>query len=323
VAQRLKISPVSYLFAGIMVGPFTASFPTLHYQTSLKSASSCDVWRACTFRHRSDAVKILPGRPGTDDHRHPDRGTGVVLGLEFARRRCSVWRCRCQYRVMLRPGTTARWKPKEALPLLAGDGRHRRSGHWCHPSGGGQHGEAVNKTAGDIIWLVLLTLGKVTVFGALMLVVGRRVIPWLLERVEQTGARDLFTLAVLAIALGIAYGSALLFGVSLALGAFFAGVVLNESALSHKAGADILPFQDAFAVLFLSGACCSTTHHLAGAAQGIGCGVSDRPGQVTSRICGSVLYRHSLRTALRFRRVWRRSAALYPDAAGHVAGSRV
>ena len=74
--------------------------------------------------------------------------------------------------------------------------------------------------------------------------------PWLLRQVARTGSRELFTLAVLAIALGIAFGSAELFDVSFALGAFFAGVVLNESDLSHKAAANSLPLQDAFAVLF-------------------------------------------------------------------------
>jgi monovalent cation:H+ antiporter-2, CPA2 family len=95
-----------------------------------------------------------------------------------------------------------------------------------------------------------LTLAKVALFVGLALVVGTRVVPWLLTRVARTGSRELFTLAVLATALGIAYGSAALFGVSFALGAFFAGVILSESELSHKAGADSLPLQDAFAVLF-------------------------------------------------------------------------
>lgn len=97
---------------------------------------------------------------------------------------------------------------------------------------------------------LLITLGKVTAFVALMVVVGRRVIPWLLERSAGTGSRELFTLAVLAIAMGIAYGSAQLFGVSFALGAFFAGMILNESEYSHKAAEDSLPLRDAFAVLF-------------------------------------------------------------------------
>src|SRR5690606_10174233 len=79
---------------------------------------------------------------------------------------------------------------------------------------------------------------------------GRRVIPWLLERTAGVGSRELFTLSVLAIALGVAYASAMLFGVSFALGAFFAGMVLSESKLSHQAAEDSLPFRDAFAVLF-------------------------------------------------------------------------
>jgi monovalent cation:H+ antiporter-2, CPA2 family len=94
------------------------------------------------------------------------------------------------------------------------------------------------------------TLVKVSAFVAFMLLVGRRVIPWVLERIAATGSRELFTLAVLAIALGVAFGSAKLFGVSFALGAFFAGMLLNESELSHKAASDSLPLRDAFAVLF-------------------------------------------------------------------------
>lgn len=101
------------------------------------------------------------------------------------------------------------------------------------------------------LWVSLgLTLLKVGGFLALMLLVGRRVIPWLLERIAGTGSRELFTLAVLAIALGVALGSALLFNVSFALGAFFAGMLLAESEHSHKAAHDSLPLRDAFAVLF-------------------------------------------------------------------------
>ncbi len=101
------------------------------------------------------------------------------------------------------------------------------------------------------LWLALLvTLGKVALFVVLALVVGTRVVPWLLMRVTRTGTRELFTLCVLAIALGIAYGSSAAFDVSFALGAFFAGVILSESELSHQAGNDSLPLKDAFAVLF-------------------------------------------------------------------------
>ena len=90
----------------------------------------------------------------------------------------------------------------------------------------------------------------ILVFVALMLVIGARVVPWLLTTVARTGSRELFTLAVLGIALGVALGAAELFGVSLALGAFVAGLVVSESDISHQAAADALPFQDAFAVLF-------------------------------------------------------------------------
>ena len=95
-----------------------------------------------------------------------------------------------------------------------------------------------------------MTTFKVAVFVALMLIGGRRIVPWILHQVARAGSRELFTLAVLAIALGIAYGSAHLFDVSFALGAFFAGVVLAESELSHQAAENSLPLQDAFAVLF-------------------------------------------------------------------------
>lgn len=96
---------------------------------------------------------------------------------------------------------------------------------------------------------VLMTLGitilKVAGFIAIVVVLGPKIVPWLLKQVARTGSRELFTLSVLAVALGIAYGSAELFGVSFALGAFFAGVVLSESDFSHRAAADSLPMQDA------------------------------------------------------------------------------
>lgn len=95
-----------------------------------------------------------------------------------------------------------------------------------------------------------LTLLKAAGFVALVLFAGTRLIPWILLRIAHTRSRELFILAVLTIALGIALSAAELFGVSLALGAFVAGVVVNESPLSHQVGADIFPFREAFAVLF-------------------------------------------------------------------------
>ena len=95
-----------------------------------------------------------------------------------------------------------------------------------------------------------ITIGKVVAFIAIMMLVGRRPVPWIMARSAATGSRELFTLSVLALALGIAFGAVELFDVSFALGAFFAGMVLNESELSHRAAHDTLPLRDAFAVLF-------------------------------------------------------------------------
>ena len=97
---------------------------------------------------------------------------------------------------------------------------------------------------------VAITVGKVAAFVAFMLIVGRRVVPWLLHVIAHSGSRELFRLAVLAIALGVAFGAAILFGVSFALGAFFAGMILAESPLSQRAAEETLPLRDAFAVLF-------------------------------------------------------------------------
>ncbi len=101
------------------------------------------------------------------------------------------------------------------------------------------------------LWLGLgRTLLEVGAFLALMLLAGRRAFPWLLWQVARTGSRELFTLCVVAAAISIAYGAAQLFGVSFALGAFFAGMVLRESEFSHRAAEETLPLRDAFAVLF-------------------------------------------------------------------------
>ena len=98
--------------------------------------------------------------------------------------------------------------------------------------------------------LVLIAIGKVVLFMVLMMVAGKRFLPWLLSIVSQTRSRELFTLAVFVMALGIAYGASKMFGVSFALGAFFAGMMIRESDLNHEVADRALPFQDAFAVLF-------------------------------------------------------------------------
>ncbi|AJD40052.1 cation/H+ antiporter protein [Rhizobium gallicum bv. gallicum R602sp] len=125
--------------------------------------------------------------------------------------------------------------------------------------GGGEHAPVEPLSAGfnrlfgldlGISGIIGMTLVKVALFVALMLVFGRKLIPWTMHRIAHTGSRELFRLGVLAIALGVAFGAAKLFGVSLALGAFFAGMVLAESELSHRAAQESLPLRDAFAVLF-------------------------------------------------------------------------
>jgi monovalent cation:H+ antiporter-2, CPA2 family len=112
---------------------------------------------------------------------------------------------------------------------------------------------AAGRSAGEggSLWATLAqTLLAVAAFVALMLLVGRRVLPWMLWQIGKTGSRELFTLAVIAVAVGIAYGASALFGVSVALGAFFAGLVLRESDFSQRAAEQSLPLRDAFAVLF-------------------------------------------------------------------------
>ena len=112
---------------------------------------------------------------------------------------------------------------------------------------GGQAGHAAGS---DVGMTLLITFLKVGAFVVLMLVVGRRLFPHILWQVAKTGSRELFTLCVTAAAVGVAYGAAKLFGVSFALGAFFAGMMMRESALSHRAAEESLPLQDAFSVLF-------------------------------------------------------------------------
>ncbi|MBA3415842.1 MAG: cation:proton antiporter, partial [Chloroflexia bacterium] len=120
------------------------------------------------------------------------------------------------------------------LPVLAG------------PLGG----TAAATGSGGVASTLALTLGKVALFAVLMLVVGARVVPWLFRRVAQTGSRELFVIGLLAASLGIAYGAAVLFGVSFALGAFVAGLVVGQSESGHAAGERLGPLEDAFAALF-------------------------------------------------------------------------
>jgi CPA2 family monovalent cation:H+ antiporter-2 len=118
------------------------------------------------------------------------------------------------------------------------------------PAVGGALSGGQGIAIGALLLTVAITIGKVALFVALMLIIGKRVIPWLLGVVAHSGSRELFRLAVLAIALGVAFGAAAIFGVSFELGAFFAGMMMGESKLAQRAAEETLPLRDAFAVLF-------------------------------------------------------------------------
>lgn len=117
--------------------------------------------------------------------------------------------------------------------------------------GGGEAAEPM--TASGIAYVIASTLLHVVAFIAIMMVVGRKFIPWVLWQIAKTGSRELFTLSIPTASVGIAYGAAAVFDVSFALGAFFAGMVMRESKYAHRAATDSLPLQDAFSVLFFVG----------------------------------------------------------------------
>jgi len=269
VAQRLRLPPlVGYLLAGVLVGPYTPGFVgnselagqlaeigviLLMFGVGLHFSIK-DLMAVRTIALPGAVVQIAVATAmggGLALLWGWGIGAGLVFGLALSVASTVVLLRALEERNLLdsdRGRIAVGWLIVEdlamvlalvLLPALA-------------PSLGGQPGQGAAQAAGGgSIWLTLgLTLAKVGVFTFVMLVGGRRVVPWILDQAARTGSRELFTLAVLALALGIAFGSAELFGVSFALGAFFAGMVLAESDLSHQAAADSLPLQDAFAVLF-------------------------------------------------------------------------
>ncbi len=268
IAARLHLPPlVGYLLAGIAVGPFTPGFVadvTLAPQLAEIGVillmfgvgmhfSVHDLWAVRAIALPGSIAQIVVATTlgvGIAFSWGWSLGAGLVFGLALSVASTVVLLRELEARGNVESGDgriAVGWLVVEdlvmvltlvLLPALA----EPLGGHVLDDS----HG-----TASSSLWATLgLTLGKVVVFVALMLMVGTRLFPWLLKRVERTGSRELFTLAVVALALGVAFGSAQLFGVSFALGAFFAGVVINESDLSHRAATDLQPLQDAFAVLF-------------------------------------------------------------------------
>ena len=265
LAVRLKMPPlVGYLLAGVAVGPFTPGFVAdaglasqlaeigvilLMFGVGLHFSPE-DLWAvrkiAIPGALAQIAVASILGMFVAHLWNWP-WGSGLVFGLCLSVASTVVLLRALEDRNAIETGEgriAVGWLIVEdlvtvlvlvLLPALA------------VPLGGSPGEEASTNSLGvEIAW----TLAKVAAFIGVMFVVGRRAVPWLLERVARTGSRELFTLGVLAIALGIAVGAASLFGVSFALGAFFAGVVISESDLSTKAASEALPLQDAFAVLF-------------------------------------------------------------------------
>ncbi len=266
LANKLRLSPlVGYLVAGICVGPFTPGFVAdqalanqlaelgvmllmfgvgLHF--SLKDLMSVKAI-AIPGAIGQIAVATLLGW-GVAHLMGWSTLHGIVFGFSLATASTVVLLRAMEERRLLetmRGKIAVGWLIVEDLacvlalvmmPVLAGVF--------------GPEAAKENHSVGSVLAQIGWTFVQLGLFVAVMLVVGRRVIPWILERIAGTGSRELFTLAVLAIALGVAFGSAMLFGVSFALGAFFAGMLLNESELSQKAAHDSLPLRDAFAVLF-------------------------------------------------------------------------
>jgi monovalent cation:H+ antiporter-2, CPA2 family len=268
LAVRLRLPPlIGYLLAGIVVGPFTPGFVAdphlaaeladigvmllmfgvgMHFSLSdLLAVRTIALSGAATQMATATALALavtrLWGWP---------LGAGLVFGLAL-----SV------------ASTVVLLRVLEAQDALDSADGHVAVG-WLIvqdlvmvltlvllPALAGVLGEAApgsnpDAASNGVLWTLGLTLAKVAAFMVLMWLVGARLLQWVLDAVVQTGSRELFTVAVVAVALGVAYGAAGLFDVSLALGAFFAGMVINESDHSHRAAAESQPIQDAFAVLF-------------------------------------------------------------------------
>ncbi len=264
IANRLHIAPiVGYLFAGIVVGPFTPGFVadvSLAHEVAEVGVmllmfgvglhfSIGDLWSVRKIAVPGAIVQIVVATVlgwGLAYGVGWSLGTGLMFGLTLSTASTVVLLRALEDRRLLdmEEGRIAvGWLIVEdvamvialvVVPTLS--------------SALGGTGEVVQSES--LLETVGVTLGKIALFVAFMLVIGKRLIPWALDQVAKTGSRELFTLAVLAIAFGVAFGSSALFGVSFALGAFFAGLILNESELSHKAATETLPLRDAFAVLF-------------------------------------------------------------------------
>jgi CPA2 family monovalent cation:H+ antiporter-2 len=271
LAQRIRISPlVGYLVAGVLVGPFTPGFVADQNLASQLAEIGVILLMFGVGLHFSlkDLLSVrriaIPGAVaqmavatlfGMALARVMgwSVGAGLVFGLALSVASTVVLIRALQERHMLdseRGRIAVGWLIVEdlamvvvlvLLPAVAG-----LLDATLDASAGGGAELQVSRLAARVGF----TLLAAATFVAVMLVIGRRVIPSIFHYVAHTGSRELFRLAVLAVALGVAFGAAELFGVSFALGAFFAGMVLSGSELSQRAAEESLPLRDAFAVLF-------------------------------------------------------------------------
>ncbi len=263
VAVRLKLPPlIGYLCAGILAGPHTPGFTAdghlahelaelgvillmfgvgLHFSLKdLLSVRGIAVPGALV----QIAVATLMGL-GLSQIMHWSLGGGLLFGLALSTASTVVLIKALDDRQMVETGVgriAVGWLIVEDLVMVAA--------LVLIPALSGVLGGRGSEGGPSLWWVLGMTTVKVAAFVAIMLIIGRRVIPWILERIVHTGNRELFRLGVLACALGVAYGATALFDVSFALGAFFAGMVMAESEFSQRAADESLPLRDAFSVLF-------------------------------------------------------------------------
>ncbi|WP_368875497.1 YbaL family putative K(+) efflux transporter [Proteus penneri] len=263
IAQRLKISPlVGYLAAGVLAGPFTPGFVAdtslapelaeigvillmfgvgLHF--SLKDLMAVKAI-AIPGAIAQIAVATLLGL-GLSAFFGWGLFSGIVFGLCLSTASTVVLLRALEERGLIdsqRGQIAIGWLIVEDLAMVLA--------LVLLPAIANMLESSAQTNVSQLMINLGITIGKVVAFILIMMIVGRKLIPWILAKTAATGSRELFTLSVLALALGIAYGAVTLFDASFALGAFFAGMVLNESELSHRAAQDTLPLRDAFAVLF-------------------------------------------------------------------------
>ena len=263
IASRLRLPPlVGYLLAGILAGPYTpgitvdASFATdlseigvillmfgvgLHFSMADLYAVR---WVAIPGAIGQIVIATAIGAAVAMTWGWTF-GAGLVLGLSL-----SVASTVVLLRALDENNALATPNGRIAIGWLIVEDLAMVLALVLLPAFAGMLGGTTADDQTSMLTTLGLTFGKLALFGVVVLTVGPRFVPWLLAQAARTGSHELFTLAVLAIALGIAYGSAQLFDVSFALGAFAAGIVLAKSELSHRAAEESLPLQHAFAVLF-------------------------------------------------------------------------